>query len=192
MAARVYTSEAIVLRKYPTGEASLSALILTKEYGLIRVRAQGARKPEGKLKSALEPMTYGDFSFVEGRQGSRLVGAEARGLLLSPAAGPARQAAGQLARLLIRLIPGEAPDADVFELIRGGLAGLQAAEPSEVPALECAIVLALLMRLGYLPDDPDLQDVAQAPLERESLLRMRERRAEAVRAINRMLAASGL
>lgn len=192
MAQRVYTSEGIVVRKYPAGEASISALILTKEHGLIRVRAQSAREPKGKLKGALEPMTLGSFSFVEGREGSRLIGAEAHQMLLPPFPGPARQAAGQLSRLVIRLIPGEAADAEVFALIKGALIELKAVPPVDVPALECAVVLALLMRLGYLPEDPGLRAVAQAPLGRESLARMREKRIEAVRAINRMLALSGL
>lgn len=192
MAERVYTSEGVVLRKYPAGEASVSVLILTKEHGLIRLRAQGARNQKGKLKAALEPMTHGVFSFVEGREGSRLIGAEAHELLLSQGPGPARQAAGQLSRLLIRLIPGEAADAGVFALVTGALAEFRTAPPADVPALECAVVLALLMRLGYLPEDPALRAVAEAPLADESRLRMKERRVEAVRTINRMLALSGL
>lgn len=192
MAQRVYTSEGIVLRKYGTGEASISLLILTREHGLIRLRAQSARNALGKLKGALEPMTLGSFSFVHGKQGSRLIGAEAHELLLSPNPGPARQAAGQLARLLIRLIPGEAADADVFVLIKGALVELGSVAPEDVPALECAVILSLLMRLGYLPDNPSLREVAESPFANESVVRMKDLRAEAVRTINRMLAASGL
>ncbi len=192
MAERVYTTPGIVLRKYEVGEASVSVLVLTKEHGLVRLRAQSARRGTGKLRYGLEPMTLGTYSFVRGMQSQRLVGVEVNEMLLSPKHGAARQAAGQISRLLIRLMPGEAFDDSIFALVEGGLRYLCALEATEVSEAECAIVLALLSRLGYLSENPTFLSFADEPLSPENLSRMKSLRSEAVRTINHALGLSGL
>lgn len=192
MAERVHTSRGIVLRKYGVGESSLSALILTKEFGLIRVRAQSARASTGKLRYGLEPLTLGSYSFVRGLQSNRVIGIEAEEILLAPSHGAARQAAGQLTKLLLRLMPGEAFDEDIFTLVEEGLRHLQYEVPENIPIAECSIVLALLSRLGYLSHDAELSACVEEPLTPQSLAYIRAMRKEAVQHINRALSVSGL
>lgn len=192
MAERVYTAEAIVLGKYGSGEASLSTLILTDRFGLVRVRAQSARSVKSKLRYALEPMTIGTYSFVRGARSNRLIGAQARERLLSLERLGARQAAGQIGRLLLRLMPGEHHDDGVFVIVEQGLRGLSNLPSEDIPAAECAIVLALLDKLGYLPEDPAPIAIQDELLSSETLARMKEFRADAVRRINRALQESGL
>lgn len=192
MAERVHTSRGIVLRKYGVGEASLSALILTHDFGLIRVRAQSARNGKGKLRYGLEPLTLGEYSFVRGTQSNRLIGVAVEDVVLAQSHGAARHAAGQLTKLLLRLMPGEAFDARIFTLVEEGLRHLQREDPENVEVAECAIVLALLARLGYLSEDSNLSMFAQEPLSVENLARIKDMRKEAIQSINRALSVSGL
>lgn len=68
----MYTTDAIVLMRQDAGEADLFSVLYTREFGKIRVRAQGVRKENAKLKGHLEPLSLSRVSFVLGRQGERL------------------------------------------------------------------------------------------------------------------------
>lgn len=73
---RMYSTEAIILKKEPYGEADLMITALTKNFGKIKLMAQGARKQEAKLKGHLEPLSHSVVSFVIGRNFYRLTSAE--------------------------------------------------------------------------------------------------------------------
>ncbi len=49
------SSEAWVLRVWPTGETSVIASLLTSEHGYVRVMAKGARGPRSQLRPLVEP-----------------------------------------------------------------------------------------------------------------------------------------
>lgn len=68
----VYQTQAIILKKSPSGEADLLVTAFTEKYGKIRLLAQGARKEGAKLKGHLEPGTYGSLGFVAGKNIYRL------------------------------------------------------------------------------------------------------------------------
>lgn len=67
-----HTSEGIVLKKIPQGEHDALYSIYTREFGKIRVRAQGVKKEGAKLKGHLEPLSLARITFVQGRHGERL------------------------------------------------------------------------------------------------------------------------
>lgn len=192
MAQRVYTTEGLVLRKEGVGETSTSVLVLTPGFGLVRMRAQGARRGEGKLKSALEPMTLGDYSFVAGRHGAKLVGAHAHEMLLPAELHDSRRVAGNLARLSVRLLPGEAHHPELFEGLVRGLRFLRTAEAEVLASAECAMVLFMLRVLGYLPEDPALSRFATSELSRELVEEVAASKAHAIKTINQILLATGL
>lgn len=72
----MYTTDAIILKKEPSGEADLLVTALTERFVRMRLVAQGARKVEAKLKGHLEPLSLSRLSFVAGKNNYRLVGAE--------------------------------------------------------------------------------------------------------------------
>jgi recombinational DNA repair protein (RecF pathway) len=178
--------------KQDLGEASVSVLLLLEEYGLVRVRAQSARRSEGKLRYSLEPLTEGFYSFVRGTQANRLVGAEAHTLLLNREATAARRAAGQISRLLLRLLPGEEYNPELFRSVREGFVFLSTCPLADIPEAECMLVLSVLAKVGYLPEEASLAQFAHAPLTSELIAQMRTVRPLAVRAINQALSLSGL
>lgn len=192
MAHRIYTQEGVVLKKEGIGEKSISALILTPDFGLVRVRAQSARDAKGKLRFALEPMTLGIFSFVSGRHGARLVGAEAHEHLLPLQLHEGRRALGSITRLLVRLLPGEEGHKDLFAGIVNGFRFMKDSPSSHIAHAECALVLYILRELGYLPDDPLLSRFASSPLTIELLAELEHTKPHAVRTINEVLSSTGL
>jgi len=192
MAGKIYTSDGIVLTKQALGEASTNSLILTRDYGLMRLRAQSARRSEGKLRYALEPMTLGRFTFVRGAGANRLIGAEAHSVLLNFNLDEARRAVGLIARLLLRLLPGEAGDPELFAVVKDGFAFISEAQSDDIADAECLMVISILSRLGYLPEDAALAKFADQPLTTDRIEEIRALRPQAVRTINRVLALSGL
>jgi DNA repair protein RecO len=192
MAQRIYTTDGLVLRKEGAGETSLSALVLTEDYGLVRMRAQGARMSKGKLRFALEPMTLGSYSFVSGRFGARLVGAQAHEFLLPLHLSAARRVCGNLTKLALRLLPGEEHHAELFSGLVRGLRFLARAEPEVLPAAECAVVLHMLKVLGYLPEDPALARFATADITEQLVEEIAASKTQTVRMINAILMETGL
>ncbi len=84
----MYHTQALILRKDEWGEADWLISALSRDFGKIRLRVQGARKHGAKLQGHIEPGSISELSFVVGRNGYRLVGAELksffRGALSSP------------------------------------------------------------------------------------------------------------
>lgn len=192
MAAKVFSSDGIVLLKQASGEASASALVLMEEFGLVRLRAQSARVMNAKMRYALEPMTLGHYSFVRGTQANRLVGASVECKLLNEERVEVRRTSGQIARLLLRLLPGEESDPELFATVKGGFLFMAQCDPKDSADVECMLVLTILSKLGYLSEDATLMRFAQNPLSLELVQEMRDVRSRAVRAINQALLSSGL
>jgi DNA repair protein RecO (recombination protein O) len=51
-------AEAIVLRQHTLAEADRIVVFLTREHGVLRAVAQGAKKPRSRLGGSLEPLTH--------------------------------------------------------------------------------------------------------------------------------------
>ncbi len=71
----IYRTKAFVINSFETKEADKDLLLLTKDFGLIRVRAQGIRKGTSKLKYSLQDFSLAEIALVRGRNGYRLTNA---------------------------------------------------------------------------------------------------------------------
>jgi DNA repair protein RecO (recombination protein O) len=67
VAARAYTTEAIVLRSLRFGEADRILHLFTKERGRVGAIAKGARRTRSRLGARLEPFSHVDVQLHEGR-----------------------------------------------------------------------------------------------------------------------------
>jgi DNA repair protein RecO (recombination protein O) len=190
---RLFVSEGIVLGKKGVGEANVLVYILTKEFGLLRARVQSARVEHSKLRYGLEPLTLGMFTFVQGKKEWRLVGSEPKQKLTSPRSYQ-RQRAGQVTKLLSRLIHGEEPLPELYKTIAEGLSYLSRVEGrEETDNLECVLVLRVLSHLGYLPQTPLLRPFIENDFFSLELAAEAARsRALLIRTINESLGATGL
>ena len=61
----VHSCEAITLRTYPFGEANKIVVFLTREYGLLRGVAYGAKKSKSRFGASLEPLTHVRAAFKQ-------------------------------------------------------------------------------------------------------------------------------
>lgn len=68
----MYSTEGFILKSIAVGEADTLFSLYTKDFGKMRVRAQGVRKEEAKLKGHMEPLNLTHIGFVLGRYGERL------------------------------------------------------------------------------------------------------------------------
>lgn len=179
-----YTTRALVLYRLPVGESALLLTLLTEELGLVRARAEGLRKPGAKLAHALQTLDIADVTLVRGKEGWRLSGAllqERHSTMLDRSA---RERAGRMNGLLLRLVHDEMNDIQLYPLMVRFLAGLPGSTEDEQDAAEVRTALRLLALLGLDAGDlpaPDATGILSAA-ERRSLITR----------INHGIAASGL
>src|SRR3990172_11916270 len=72
----MHTTEGIILKKIPYGEAGALITVLTKDFGKITLAVQGVKKEAAKLKGHIEPMTHSAVSFVIGKNMYRATSAD--------------------------------------------------------------------------------------------------------------------
>lgn len=184
-----YAVRGIVLARYPAGEANATVALLTAEFGLARVRAQGIRKPSAKLAPALQTLAECDAMLVRGKEGWRLSGAVLSENWFRALRPSARERAGRMAALILRLVRGESSDPALFEAFSGLLRALAELPEEQEDAAEVVAALAIVRALGL--DDGELSDDALA-YRPEALAALAPQRRALVMRVNRGLKASGL
>jgi DNA repair protein RecO (recombination protein O) len=151
----IVQTEALVLRSHRLGETSLIVTLYTRDYGLLRCVAKGARGPKSRFGASLEPGVR--VSVVVYRKLTRDL------QLLSKAdivaywpplwEDPDRFArAGAVLEFLERAAYGESGDPELIDLAAETLAAMSEAP---IPALEPmlrAFEIQACRRLGYAPE----------------------------------------
>lgn len=74
----LFRDEGVVLRTHKLGEADRIVTVLTRNHGRVRAVARGVRKTSSRWGSRLEPFTYVDLQFAEGRTLDVVTQAETR------------------------------------------------------------------------------------------------------------------
>lgn len=67
-----FQTEGVVLRRYPYSDSDQILQVLSKEFGLIRLIAKGARKPKSRLSGRLEPLNLLSFQLIRGQNLHRI------------------------------------------------------------------------------------------------------------------------
>jgi DNA repair protein RecO (recombination protein O) len=152
--ARLYKTEAIVLRSMDLGEADRVLTVLTPRLGKLRVIAKGIRRPRSRLGGGLEPFSDVHLVLAIGRTFDVVtqVALEDPHLRLRNDL-HSTAAAWYLVELADRFCEGSADSHQAFELLAQGLAGLDAA-PGEVSREIVArwFELHLLDAMGFRPE----------------------------------------
>lgn len=190
----MFVSQGLVLGKRGAGESNTLLSVLTSELGLVRVSARSTRLEVSKLRYGLEALTEARFSFVRGRHDWKLTGVERISREYVAPSTRRRQQSGKVARLLVRLIPGEDPVPGLYEAVTEGFHTLaQVKDDQDAEAVEWVLVLRILDRLGYLPERPQLGHFLSQPLASEEVIaEARASRQLLIRSINESLNATGL
>lgn len=185
-----YDTRGIVLARSPLGEANALISILTPDLGLVRARAQSVRSSGAKLAGALTTLTESSVILVRGKEGWRLAGAvEEEPWFSRIPSKEARERSARVGGLVLRLVPGEAIDPELFAVMRAYLEALATLSPVLHEAAEVLAVLRILKTLGL--------DIGELPGELSlfapaSLAHIADAHDAFVARINAGIAASGL
>ena len=146
-------TDGLILRDYDTvAEADRFIAILTRDKGVIRATARGARRVTSRSGAATQPLCYAKLSLIPGRDKYIIEDAKPIEVFF-----PLRQDVERLAlaqyfcELALSLCPSDTPAEDHLRLLLGGLHYLAVGEKD--PLLVKAVVEGRLLCLeGYAPD----------------------------------------
>ena len=146
--------EGIVLRTFPLGDTSRIVVVYTREMGVVRMVAKGARQSPSRFGFALQPLTRSRFVIYHKPDRDLHLVSQADTLTAwgSELAELERLAHAQAATELIdRLVWGEEPHEELFDLLVRAIEAVVAAPAPSLPAVTLAFELQVASLLGYRP-----------------------------------------
>jgi DNA repair protein RecO (recombination protein O) len=150
----IVRSEGIVLKTYALGDTSRIVVVYTRDFGLTKLVAKGARKAPHRFGFALEPLSRSRFVFYQktDRDLHLMSQAEVLAATGSRLSDLARLAHAQAALELVdRLVWGEEPHPDLYDLLAQTIEHAVDAPAASLPAVTIAFELQVASLLGYQP-----------------------------------------
>lgn len=168
--------------------------LMTRDVGTISATAQSVRLEKSKLRYALQTYSLIEVSLVRGRGGWRVTNAYSLdNLFFSSKDKAKRDLVVKVSRLLRRLLAGESPDPDLFQVVVEGFRALSLVPVDEVRDFELVFVMRILAALGYAVDSEELRRTESQPITSTELRNFASNnRKLIVKEINTALRASGL
>jgi DNA repair protein RecO (recombination protein O) len=147
-------TEGIVLKTHALGDTSRIVVAYTRDFGMVRLVAKGARKTPSRFGFALEPLSRSRLVFYlkPNRDLNLLSQAETldpSGSRLSDLARLAHASAAL--ELMDRLVWGEEPHAELYDLLTAAIQSAIECPLESLPALTLAFELQVASLLGYRP-----------------------------------------
>ncbi|MBI5140045.1 MAG: DNA repair protein RecO [Candidatus Vogelbacteria bacterium] len=196
MSYHLYTTEGWILGSSDTGEANRYLEIFTKDLGLLRAHAQGARYLKSKQRYNLQTFSSVKVSLVCGKEIWRLTSALTIILAKDLMKDPARlQLITRVFSLLKRLVRGEDKDEKLYNDLDTSINFLIKNDLNDefLKNFETVLVLRILSHLGYTAENKDLDGrLFFADWNIPSLALGSELRKKAISQINLALANSQL
>ncbi|MBA3733457.1 recombination protein O N-terminal domain-containing protein [Patescibacteria group bacterium] len=153
MAYHIYTTEGIILKRSSFGEANILLYILTKDLGLIIASAQSARLSVSKLRPALQEYSLVSISVVKGKNGWKITNVIEKKNYFFNSPGEINSLLAKVSQLLLKMIVGESPNPEIYNIVYSGFEYLSEITESENQSFEILIVLRILANLGYVVSD---------------------------------------
>jgi DNA repair protein RecO (recombination protein O) len=150
----IVTTEGIVLKTHALGDTSRIVTVFTRDHGLRKLVAKGARKTPSRFGYALEPLSRSRLVlYLKADRDLHLLSrAEVVDPLGSRISDLSRLAHAQAALELVdRLVWGEEPHERLYALLVQALDGCARAPLEALPAVTLAFQLQLASELGYRP-----------------------------------------
>lgn len=151
---RVYTTEAIVLKRRSIGEADRILTLFTREYGKMNVIAKGIRRLGSRRSPHVEVFSHSTLMLARAKTWDIVTEAtpiDSFSLLRLEL--PRVSSAYYLSELVDALLPDRQEHADVFTLLVGALQMLNRRIVIDPAAANEEYALELLRLLGYLAAD---------------------------------------
>lgn len=147
-------TEGIVLRTYNLAEADKIMVCLTRQAGVVRTVARGARRLKSRFGAGLEPFTIIDLTYFE-KEGRELVSLRQVEILRSffglAGSSEAVTALAYMSELVMEFAPPHEPNERLFRMVRAVVETL-AGSPEDLPALTRYFEVWMLKLGGFLPD----------------------------------------
>ena len=156
MSYHIYTTLGIILKRTAFGEANIFLHILTEDLGLVIAGARSARLSSSKLRSALHEYTYISVSCVKGKNGWKITNVVEKENFFFNYPGFSHKVLSQVASVLLKMIPGESPHKEVFQIVKSGFEFLKILQEKDILNFETLIVLRILHQLGYVESGQEI------------------------------------
>ena len=185
----IHHTEGIILSSKNYGEAGKYYSLLTRDLGLINASAQGVRKISSKLRFVLQDFSYIKVDLVHGKDFWRLTSASKTCKLDELSKNTISfEIFANVARLLKRMLPGELPNAYLFNDLLDGLVFLEKSKiQSEAENIEVIIVLRILNNLGYIGNNEMLKNITKSPYEDDLIFEANRSRTKILLEINKAI-----
>jgi DNA repair protein RecO (recombination protein O) len=149
---RTYKAIGINLKAMPLGEADRILTILTKEHGLVRAVAMGARKPNAKMGGRSGLFVVNDLLIAKGKSIDKITQAESLESYPGLSRNLKKLTAGQyLAELALQQALSEQPQEELFYLLNEHLDRIERSSDAEVLPRLVHATFQLLVVAGIAP-----------------------------------------
>ena len=167
MAQRNYKATGINLKAMPMNESDRLVTVLTKEYGLIRAIAPGARKHKSRLGGRSGPFVVNEMLLIKGKSIDKMVQAETQQSFPKLSTDLARLTASQyLAEIALSQALSDQPQEELYYLLLEHLKRLESASKSNILPCLTQAIFHLLALAGVAPEVFNCA-ISRAPLDIE-------------------------
>ncbi|MEM8612760.1 MAG: DNA repair protein RecO [Cyanobacteria bacterium P01_H01_bin.105] len=149
---RTYKATGINLKAAPMGETDRLMTILTKEHGLLRAIAPGARKHKSRLGGRSGLFVVNELMLSKGKSLDKMIQAQTQQSFPGLSRELARLTAGQYLAELVLCEASEQPQVELFELLVAHLERLENAPPGAVLACLAHGTFHILALAGVAPE----------------------------------------
>lgn len=147
-------TESLVIKSYDLAEADRIVVFFTREYGVIRGVAKGAKRLKSKFGSSLEPFSIVKLEYFQ-KEAVELVSIQKADLLRSnfeAAANPEfLQKFSYLGDLLVAFSPPHDPNETLYRMVKAAIESASS-DATRLLAVGVYFELWLLRLAGYMPD----------------------------------------
>lgn len=147
-------TESLVIKSYNLAEADKIVVLLTREHGVVRGVAKGAKRLKSKFGSGLEPFSLVKAEYFE-KETSELVSIQKVDLIQSNFAAASNpdflQKFSYLGDILITFSPPHDPNETLYRMVKACVE-TAADDPSSIQGVGLYFELWLLRLSGFLPD----------------------------------------
>ncbi|MEJ7623158.1 MAG: DNA repair protein RecO [Pyrinomonadaceae bacterium] len=147
-------TECVVLKTYNLAEADRIVVLLTRDHGLVRGVAKGAKRLKSKFGSALEPYSVVTATYFE-KDSVELVSIQQIDLVQSSFAAAGNphflQKFSYLTELVIATLPPHDPNETLYRMVKACIETAMA-DGGTIDAVAVYFALWLLRLSGYMPD----------------------------------------
>jgi recombinational DNA repair protein (RecF pathway) len=192
MSYHIYTTEGIILKRTPFGEANILVHVLTSDLGLIMGSARSARLYVSKLRPALQEYAHVSISCIKGKGGWKITNVVSKGSFYFDYPKYTHKVMSQITFVLMQMIQGEVPQKELFEIVKSSFEFLRNVPEQYLSEYETITVLRILDELGYVVRDSVTNEFLNKDWNETLLGKVKENKIEIVAVINKALKASHL